>query len=92
MTAFIAGTHDGWLAVGGQLLASGVLLLSGLQDLGLRARIGAAFVFFMAVAFGLSALHTAVRADIRYGVVICAVTLVFEACLTLRWWIKRAQP
>jgi hypothetical protein len=46
----------GWKSVGGQLLASGVLLLSGHQDIGLRARMGAAFGFFMAIAFGISAL------------------------------------
>jgi hypothetical protein len=44
----------GWESVGGQLLASGVLLLSGYQDIGLRARIGSAFGFFMALAFGIS--------------------------------------
>ena len=43
----------GWISVGGQLLASGVLLLSGHQDIGLRARMGAAFGFFMAIAFGI---------------------------------------
>jgi len=45
--------------VGGQLLASAVLLLSGYQDVGLRARMGAAFGFFMAIAFGISALVSA---------------------------------
>jgi hypothetical protein len=38
----------GWKSVGGPVLASGVLLLSGHQDIGLRARMGAAFGFFMA--------------------------------------------
>jgi hypothetical protein len=45
-----------WESVGGQLLASGVLLLSGYQDMGFSARIGAAFGFFMAIAFGASPL------------------------------------
>src|ERR1039457_6229123 len=39
----IALVGTGWRSVGGQLLASGVLLLSGHQDIGLRARMGAAF-------------------------------------------------
>ena len=37
-----------WKSVGGQLLASAVALLSGHQDLGLRARMGAVFGFFIA--------------------------------------------
>src|SRR4029077_3334745 len=56
----IALVGAGWKSVGGQLLASGVLLLSGHQDIGLRARMGAAFGFSMAIAFGISALATAI--------------------------------
>jgi hypothetical protein len=51
-----------WQSVGGQLLASGVFMASGHQDLGLPARVGAAFSFFMALAFGVSALATAISA------------------------------
>lgn len=91
MAAFIADTRDGWVAVGGQLLASGVLLLSGLQDLGLRSRIGAFFGFFMAIAFAVSALHTAIRADLSHAAAICALVLFAEACLAMRKWIKGAQ-
>jgi hypothetical protein len=40
----------GWKSVAVQLLASGVLLLSGYQDMGLRVRAGAAFGFFVATA------------------------------------------
>jgi hypothetical protein len=53
-SSVIALVGTGWKSVGGQLLASGVLLLSGYQDVGLRARAGAAFGFFMAMAFGIS--------------------------------------
>jgi len=73
------------------LLASGVLLLSGYQDIGLRARIGAAFGFFMALAFGISALVTAMRARFWGGTAICAVVLCLEAWLILRWRRRRAS-
>jgi len=69
----------GWKSVGGQLLASGVLLLSGHQDIGLRARVGAAFGFFMAIAFGISALVTAIRGNLSYAAVICAAVPAHRA-------------
>jgi hypothetical protein len=75
-----------WLSVGGQLLASGVLLASGYQDMGLRARAGAAFGFFMALAFGVSALVTAVSARVWGGTAICVVALCFEGWFIVRWW------
>ena len=78
----------GWKSVGGQLLASGVLLLSGHQDIGLRVRIGAAFWLFMAIAFGISALITALRANILYAAVICTIVLLSETLLILRWWLR----
>ena len=85
----IALFGTGWKSVGGQLLASGVLLLSGHQDIGLRAWMGAAFGFFMAIAFGVSALITAIRANLSYAAVICGVVLCSEAFLILRWWLRR---
>ena len=92
-TAFTAAALGaGWRPVGGQLLASYVLLLSGYQDIGLRVRIGAAFGFFMALAFGTSALATAVWAELWSGVAICAVALCFEIWLIARWWSRRASP
>lgn len=69
-TSVLALSVAGWKSVGGQLLASGVLLLSGHQDIGLRARMGAAFGFFMAIAFGISALITAIRASLWYAAAI----------------------
>jgi hypothetical protein len=89
LTAFTAAVGAGWRPVGGQLLASGVLLLSGYQDVGLRARIGAAFGFFMALAFGTSALATAVWTRLWGGAAICAVALCFETWLIRRWWGRR---
>jgi hypothetical protein len=65
---------------GGQLLASGVLLLSGYQDIGVRARMGAAFWFFMAIAFGISALITAIRVTLSYAAAICAMVLCPKLC------------
>jgi hypothetical protein len=73
------------------LLASGVLLLSGHQDKGLRSRIGAAFGFFMAIAFGTSALITATLANSPVGAVICAVVLCTEAGLILRWSCQKTS-
>jgi hypothetical protein len=89
--AVMALVGTGWKSVGGQLLASGVLLLSGYQDLGLRSRMGAAFGFFMAFAFGISALVTAVRARLWGGPEICAVILCLEICLILRWSSRRTS-
>ena len=80
-----------WKSVGGQLLASGVLLLSGYQDIGLRARMGAAFGFFMAIAFGISTLVSAMRAHLAYAAVICTIVLCSESFLILRWWLRRTS-
>jgi len=52
---------------------------------------GAFFGFFMALAFGISALVTAVRARTAGGAVICVVVLCLEACLILRWWLRRTS-
>jgi hypothetical protein len=81
----------GWKLVGGELLASGVLLLSGHQDIGLRARMGAAFGFFMAIAFGISALVTAMRGNLRYAAAICVLVLCCETLLILHWWTRRTS-
>jgi hypothetical protein len=80
-----------WQSVGGQLLASGVLLASGHQDIGLRARIGAAFGFFMALACCISALATAIRAKVWVAAAVCVVALCFESWLILRWWSRRTS-
>jgi hypothetical protein len=88
-SSVIALVGTGWKSVGGQLLASGVLLLSGYQDMGLRSRMGAAFGFFMAMAFGISALITAIRANVSYAAAICVVVLCSETLLILRWWWLR---
>jgi hypothetical protein len=90
-TSVLAFGGTRWESVWGQLLASGVLLLSGYQDVGLRARVGAAFGFFMALAFGISALGTAVWTRLWGGAAICAVVLCSETCLILRWWRRRAS-
>jgi len=59
MSTFIVAAGVAWKSVGSQLLASGVLMLSGYQDVVLGTRIGATFWFYMALAFGISALVTA---------------------------------
>jgi len=76
----------GWKSVGGQLLASAVLMLSGHQDTGLRSRVAAFFSFFMAIAFSVSALITAIRAGLLAGAAICVVVLCLEAWLVRHWW------
>jgi hypothetical protein len=83
MTTYVVGMRASWLSVWGQLLASGVLLLSGLPDLRLKARMGAAFSFFMALALAMSALVTAIRSNLSYAAVICAVILCFETLFIL---------
>ncbi len=75
-----------WEQVFGQLLASGVLLLSGFQDIQLGARSGAAFSFFVALAFGVSALITAVGAKAWWSAALCAVVFCFEAWIIRRSW------
>jgi hypothetical protein len=79
----------GWESVGGQLLVSGLALLSVCQDLGLRARVGAAFSFLIATAFGISALITAIHSNIRYAPAICVVVLCCEILLTIVWIVRR---
>jgi hypothetical protein len=61
------------------------------QDLGLRAWIGAVLGSFMAIAFGISALVTAIRANLQGGVAICAVVLCCELFLILRWSLRRTS-
>jgi len=86
MITYVAGMGASWRSVGGQLLASGVMMLSGRQDMGLRVRIGAIFGFFMAMAFGISALVTAIRANLSYAPVVCAVVICSEICWALSWF------
>ena len=76
-------------SVAGQLLASSVMLLSGLQDLGLRVWIGAGFGFLMALAFGMCALIDGLRAGLWYAVATCALVLCSETGLMLRWLAKK---
>ena len=92
LTTFLVVTGARWQAVGGQLLASGVLLVSGYQDLSWTARSSAAFWFFMALAFGISALATAIWAKVWGGIAICGVALCLEGWLILRWWSRKTSP
>ncbi|MGB6676311.1 MAG: hypothetical protein WBE44_06455 [Terriglobales bacterium] len=88
---FIVAVGGNWQSVLGQLLASGVLLASGYQDMWLRTRIGAAFGFFMALSFGISALVTAIRAGVWGGAAICVAALCLESWLISRWWSRRTS-
>lgn len=89
IATYIAGMGGGWWWVAGQLLTSAVILVSVKQDLGLGTRVGAALGSFMAIAFGISALITAIHGNIRGGVAICAVVLCLEAWLILHWSLRR---
>ena len=91
-TTYVANIGVSWQSVGGQLLASGVLLLCGYQDRELRARMGAVFWFSMAIAFSISALVTAIQGNFSYASAICGVVLCFEVLVILRWWTKRSSP
>jgi hypothetical protein len=84
ITFSVAATGK-WGSVGGQLLASVVLLASGYQDIGPRSRIGSSFGFFMALAFGVSALITSFRAKSWSAVAICIMAIFVEGWLILRW-------
>jgi hypothetical protein len=88
ITTYIAGIGASWWSVGGQLLTSLVILVSVKQDIGFRAHAGAAFGSFMVILFGVSALVTAIRANIRSEAVICALVLCLEAWLLLRWVLR----
>jgi hypothetical protein len=50
---------------------------------------GAGFGIFMALAFGISALVTAISLKLRSGVAICAVIVCFESLLILRWILRK---
>lgn len=50
---------------------------------------GAAFGIFMALAFAISALVTAICLKLRSGVAICAVIVCFETLLILRWILRQ---
>lgn len=92
VTTLILAMGAGWQSLGGQLLASGVMLLCGHQDIRLGTRTGAGFWFFMAIAFGISALATAAQAKIWWGAAICAAALCFDAWLISRWWNRTTAP
>lgn len=84
ITTYIARIDASWQSVAGQLLVSVLAALSVCQDLGLRIRLGAVFWFLIALAFGISALVTAIRSNLRFAPAICVVVLCFETLLILR--------
>jgi hypothetical protein len=88
MTTHIAGIGANWKSVGGQLLVSGLAMLSVRQDLGLRIPTGAAFWFLIAMAFSVSALITATQGNVSYAPAICAVVLCSEVLLVLIWIVR----
>ena len=88
----IASLGAGWQALVGRLLASGVMLLSGHQDIRLGSRMGAGFWLFMALAFDISALAAAISMKIWCGALVCVVVLCFETWLILRSWNRTTPP
>ena len=91
ITTYIAGIGASWWSIAGQLLTSAVILVSVRQDLGLRTRMGAVFGIFMALAFGISALVTAISLKLQSGVAISAVIVCFETLLILRWILSPTE-
>jgi hypothetical protein len=91
ITTYVAAIGASWWSIAGQLLTSAVILVSVRQDLGLRTRVGAAFGIFIALAFGISALLTAISVKLRSGVAICAVIVGFEFFFILRWILRRQK-
>src|SRR5262249_3368470 len=89
--AVIASVGTGWESVGGQLLASAALLLSGYQDrpgkgsFGFLRATGADFGFFMALASSISALVTAIWVKLWAVGAICTGVLCAETFLIRRW-------
>jgi len=82
----------GWKSVGGLLLTSAVIMLLVKQELRWpRSGVAAALDFVMAIVFGSVALVTAIRANLRCGVVLCAMALFSETLLLLRWWLRRTS-
>jgi len=90
-TGFFIAVGAKWKLVGGLLLTSGVLLLSGHQDVTLRAGMPVAFPFFMAIVFVVAALITAIGAQLWGAVVVCAVALCLESWLIRRLWERRSS-
>lgn len=85
---FLMAIGSNWQSVIGQLLASGGALLCGHQDIGLRTRVSSTFWFFIAIACSISALVTAIRAQIQYAAAFCAAVLFSETLLILRWTLR----
>jgi len=73
----------------GQLLVSGLAVLSACQDIGRRMHPGAVFWFLIAVAFGISALTTAIRSNLPLAPAICVLVLCSEALMTVLWAMKK---
>jgi xanthine/uracil/vitamin C permease (AzgA family) len=90
-TAVLALNNAGWRLVGGLLLTSAVIMVSVHQDFRRRDWIGAVFGFFMAIVFGITALVTAIRMNLRGDAAICAVVLCCELLLILRWSLRRTS-
>ena len=89
LTTYIAGMDAAnWQWMAAQLLVSVLAALSVCQDLGLRIRLGAVFWFLVASAFGISALVTAFRSNLRFAPAICVVVLCSETLLILRWILR----
>ena len=81
-----------WNLIAGQLLVSGLALLGGCLELGVRLRMSAVFYFLVAAALGISALITATRSNLRFAPAFCVVVFCFETLLILHWAMKRNSP
>jgi hypothetical protein len=87
----ISGMSNSWVSVAGQMLVSILALLSAYQDLGLRARLGVSFWLLIAMAFGISALANAIRANLWSAIAIYALVLLSAIYLMMRSQLKNSQ-
>ena len=78
MTTHLASIVVSWQSMAGQLLVSGLAVISGCQDIGSRMWAGAVFSFLIALTFGISALATGVQSGFRFAPAICALVFVIE--------------
>ena len=90
-TPRLAFVGAGWKSVGGQLLASAVILFSSRQNLGLRARSAARIDLCIAFIFGISALVTAIEANLSFAAAVCVAALFSELLLFIRWCLRKTS-
>ncbi len=83
------GTLHGWHGILLGLIGSVVFLVSGRQDLGLRAGVGGVFWFFLALFSAIGVICLALGSRIWGGALLGVTALCSESWLIHRWWRQR---